>query len=118
MKKKKFTKVELKKILQLLKSPDEESRHLGYSLYQNSEFRKYIRNKCFCIKEENLNIFYRFPLNSLVTKMYKNQSKEWNKKDSNDRKIVSLFKILKLYINNNILIYDYSYFKQRRNKRT
>lgn len=101
-------KKELKEILPLLESADEESRKLGYHLFQTSKFRKYIRNKCYAYKERKT--YIRFPLDPLIN----NGEDDFFTK--NDAKINHAKIVIEEYLKNKIVIYDYSVLKRAYNK--
>lgn len=59
----KVDRKELENIYNLVSSEDAECRALGVALYQQSSFRKYVRNKRFICKDTPT-ISFKFPLNT------------------------------------------------------
>jgi len=107
------TKKQLEEILNLLCAEDYESQVLGYTLFRNSKFRKYIRNKCYSFVGKSQ--FYEFYLNSLLT-VCRNEGKKEFIDASNQGKIHNIQLTLSWYIRNEIIIYDYSKYKRRYKK--
>lgn len=107
------TKKQLGEILNLLCAEDYESQVLGYTLFRNSKFRKYIRNKCYSLK--NKSSLYKFYLNSLLTVCRNEEKKEFIDTLNCDR-IRTISIMLSQYIRNEIIIYDYSEYKRRHKK--
>ena len=105
--------LELRKILPLLKSIDFESQKLGYSLYQESSFRKYVRNKFYAYKDAP-NLISKFPLTSLANEKISDRIMA---RAINNRKIKRTYDIIVSYIKNKIIIYDNSFLKRKRIRR-
>lgn len=102
----KILKKDLKQILELLKSKDYESRCLGYGLYQESDFRKYIRNKVYCFKDDkDITRYFKFPLYSLhnLSSIKEDFLKE-NLMLTNETRISNAAIIINLYLKNKIII--------------
>lgn len=102
----KILKKDLKQILELLKSKDYESRCLGYGLYQESDFRKYIRNKVYYYKDnKDIGEYFKFPLYSLHNlSSIKEVSRKTHLMLTNEVRINHAAVIINLYLKNKIII--------------
>lgn len=110
---------ELIEIKQLLKSRDVESISLGYSMFQSSKFRKYIRNKVYAYRSTP-DVLYNFPLYPLASQEEINQKDDFKKYlliELNRMKTKHAYNVICDFILDRIIIYDRTYRRKRGKRR-
>ena len=92
---------ELRPILDMLNSSDEETRFLGYSLLRNSDFKKAMRGRVLIEKNKS---FYRFNLYALNNKPPRYPKNQFYINYYNDNKLNFAYRVILLYLENKLII--------------